>query len=54
MGALAGAACAGMGMLPGFVAGYLVAFLVKYIEKKMPAGFQNLQDGYWEAKPTIK
>ncbi|MET3207420.1 UNVERIFIED_CONTAM: hypothetical protein ABIC26_000354 [Paenibacillus sp. PvR008] len=40
MGALAGASCA--------------AFLVKYIEKKMPAGFQNLQDGYWKAKPTIK
>jgi fructose-specific phosphotransferase system IIC component len=33
-----GVACAGMGLLPGFIAGYLVAFLVKIIEKKVPAG----------------
>lgn len=33
-----GVACAGMGLLPGFIAGYLVAFLVKVIEKKVPAG----------------
>ncbi|MBO1512478.1 PTS sugar transporter subunit IIC [Metabacillus bambusae] len=35
---LLGVSCAGMGLLPGFIAGYLVAFLVKIIEKKMPAG----------------
>jgi fructose-specific phosphotransferase system IIC component len=33
-----GVSCAGMGLLPGFIAGYLVAFLVKIIEKKVPAG----------------
>ncbi|MCL6572317.1 MAG: PTS sugar transporter subunit IIC [Bacillus sp. (in: Bacteria)] len=33
-----GVACAGLGLLPGFIAGYLVAFLVKLIEKKVPGG----------------
>ncbi|MGM0878359.1 MAG: PTS sugar transporter subunit IIC [Bacillota bacterium] len=33
-----GVSCAGLGLLPGFIAGYLVSFLVKIIEKKMPAG----------------
>ncbi|MGG4268245.1 PTS sugar transporter subunit IIC [Peribacillus simplex] len=35
---LLGVSCAGLGLLPGFFAGYLVAFLVKVIEKKVPAG----------------
>ncbi|MFC0470873.1 PTS sugar transporter subunit IIC [Halalkalibacter kiskunsagensis] len=30
--------CAGLGLLPGFIAAYLVAFLVKAIEKKVPGG----------------
>jgi fructose-specific phosphotransferase system IIC component len=33
-----GVSCAGLGLLPGFIAGYLVAFLVKWIEKKVPGG----------------
>lgn len=33
-----GVSCAGLGLLPGFFAGYLVAFLVKQIEKRVPAG----------------
>lgn len=33
-----GVSCAGLGLLPGFIAGYLVAFLVKLIEKKVPGG----------------
>ncbi|GAC40817.1 PTS sugar transporter subunit IIC [Paenibacillus popilliae] len=35
---LLGAACAGTGLLPGFIAGYLVSFIVKLIEKKVPGG----------------
>lgn len=35
---LLGVSCAGLGLLPGFFAGYLVSFLVKIIEKKTPAG----------------
>ncbi|WP_153126876.1 PTS sugar transporter subunit IIC [Peribacillus tepidiphilus] len=35
---LLGVSCAGLGLLPGFFAGYAVAFLVKVIEKKVPAG----------------
>ncbi len=34
-----GVSCAGLGLLPGFIAGYLVAFIVKKIEEKVPAGF---------------
>ncbi|MFY0760410.1 PTS sugar transporter subunit IIC [Metabacillus dongyingensis] len=37
-----GVSCAGLGLLPGFFAGYLVAFLVKVIEKKTPAGLDLL------------
>lgn len=33
-----GAACAGMGLLPGFIAGYLLSFVVKKIEEKVPDG----------------
>jgi fructose-specific phosphotransferase system IIC component len=33
-----GVSCAGLGLLPGFIAGYLVAFLAKLIEKKVPGG----------------
>lgn len=35
---LLGVCCAGLGLLPGFIAGYLVAFLVKLVEKKVPGG----------------
>ncbi|WP_210364176.1 PTS sugar transporter subunit IIC [Bacillus sp. REN3] len=35
---LLGVSVAGLGLLPGFIAGYLVAFLVKVIEKKVPGG----------------
>ncbi|WP_028392152.1 PTS sugar transporter subunit IIC [Bacillus cihuensis] len=35
---LLGVSCAGLGLLPGFFAGYIVAFLVLVIEKKVPAG----------------
>lgn len=33
-----GVSCAGLGLLPGFIAGYLVSFIVKKIEQKVPAG----------------
>ncbi|SHJ68795.1 PTS sugar transporter subunit IIC [Tepidibacter formicigenes] len=35
---LIGAACAGLGILPGFLAGYLLSFIVPKIEEKVPAG----------------
>lgn len=35
---LIGLACSGFGILPGFIAGYLAAFVVKFLEKKVPAG----------------
>lgn len=34
-----GVSSAGLGLLPGFIAGYLVSFLVKKMEEKIPAGF---------------
>ncbi len=37
-----GAACAGLGMLPGFFAGYLMSFIVKKIEEKVPPGLDLL------------
>lgn len=33
-----GVSCAGLGLLPGFVTGYLMSFVVKKIEKKVPDG----------------
>ncbi|PZO94182.1 PTS sugar transporter subunit IIC [Streptococcus halichoeri] len=33
-----GLATSGFGILPGFIAGYLVSFLVKWMEKKIPGG----------------
>ena len=33
-----GLTCLNFKILPGFIAGYLVAFVVKYLEKKVPAG----------------
>ncbi|MBM7701825.1 PTS sugar transporter subunit IIC [Metabacillus iocasae] len=33
-----GVVCSGLGLLPGFFAGYVMAFVVKFIEKKAPAG----------------
>jgi len=33
-----GVSCAGLGLLPGFIAGYLISFIVRFIEKKVPDG----------------
>lgn len=35
---LTGLAVSGYGILPGFIAGYLTAYVVKFLEKKVPAG----------------
>lgn len=35
---LTGLACSGFGILPGFIAGYLISYVVKFLEKKVPAG----------------
>lgn len=35
---LVGLSVAGYGILPGFIAGYITAFVVKFFEKKVPAG----------------
>lgn len=35
---LIGLSCSGLGILPGFIAGYLMSFVVKYLEKKLPGG----------------
>ncbi|CAM4072347.1 transcriptional regulator [Bacillus manliponensis] len=39
---LIGIACSGFGILPGFFAGYTVAFVVKFLERKLPAGVEFL------------
>ena len=35
---MTGLACANFGILPGFIAGYLISYVVKFLEKKVPAG----------------
>lgn len=35
---LIGLTCSGLGILPGFIAGYLMSFVVKFLEKKLPGG----------------
>ncbi|WP_298042197.1 PTS sugar transporter subunit IIC [uncultured Clostridium sp.] len=35
---LVGLACSGFGILPGFIAGYLISYVIKLLEKKVPAG----------------
>ncbi|GAA0071806.1 PTS fructose transporter subunit IIC [Clostridium sardiniense] len=35
---LIGLSCSGLGILPGFIAGYLMSFVVKFLEKKLPGG----------------
>lgn len=35
---MTGLACANFGILPGFIAGYLISYVVKCLEKKVPAG----------------
>lgn len=35
---LVGLTCLNFKILPGFIAGYLVSFVIKYLEKKVPAG----------------
>ncbi|OUA98499.1 PTS sugar transporter subunit IIC [Bacillus thuringiensis] len=39
---LIGIATSGFGILPGFSAGYVCAFIVKFLEKKLPAGLEFL------------
>lgn len=36
---VAGLACGGYGILPGFIAGYIVGLISPYIEKHLPVGF---------------
>lgn len=35
---LVGLTCSGFGILPGFIAGYLISYVIKFFEKKIPAG----------------
>ncbi|WP_298840843.1 PTS sugar transporter subunit IIC [Clostridium sp.] len=35
---LLGLSCSGLGIIPGFIAGYFMSSVVKYLEKKLPAG----------------
>lgn len=35
---LVGLTVSGFGILPGFIAGYLISFIVRFLEKKVPAG----------------
>ncbi|WP_331497250.1 PTS sugar transporter subunit IIC, partial [Romboutsia ilealis] len=35
---LVGLTVSGFGILPGFIAGYLVSFVIKFLEEKVPAG----------------
>ncbi|NFI03178.1 MULTISPECIES: PTS sugar transporter subunit IIC [unclassified Clostridium] len=35
---LTGLACANFGILPGFIAGYLISYVIKFLEEKVPAG----------------
>ncbi|WP_024614257.1 PTS sugar transporter subunit IIC [Clostridium sp. Ade.TY] len=35
---LIGLSCSSLGILPGFIAGYLMSFVVKFLEKKLPGG----------------
>ena len=35
---LAGLSCSGFGILPGFIAGYLISYVINFLEKKVPAG----------------
>lgn len=35
---LIGLSCSGLGILPGFIAGYLMSFVVKFLEKNLPGG----------------
>ncbi|MBN8250125.1 PTS sugar transporter subunit IIC [Priestia flexa] len=37
-----GVVCSGLGLLPGFFAGYIMAFAMKVVEKKAPAGLDLL------------
>ncbi|KKY02371.1 MULTISPECIES: PTS sugar transporter subunit IIC [Paraclostridium] len=39
---LLGITCSGLGILPGFIAGYLMSFAVKYLEEKVPPGLDLL------------
>lgn len=39
---LLGITCSGLGILPGFIAGYLMSFVVKYVEEKVPPGIDLL------------
>ena len=39
---LLGITCSGLGILPGFIAGYLMSFAVKFLEEKVPPGLDLL------------
>lgn len=50
---VAGLACGGYGILPGFVAGYIVGLVSPYIEKKLPEGI-NLIAGALMVAPLAR
>ena len=50
---VAGLACGGYGILPGFVAGYIVGLVSPYIEKKLPEGL-NLIVGALMVAPLAR
>lgn len=50
---VAGLACGGYGILPGFVAGYIVGLVSPYIEKKLPEGI-NLIAGALVVAPLAR
>ena len=50
---VAGLACGGYGILPGFVAGYIVGLVSPYIEKKLPEGL-NLIAGALMVAPLAR
>lgn len=35
---LIGLTCSGLGILPGFIAGYLMSFVIKFLEERLPSG----------------
>ena len=51
---LIGIATSGFGILPGFFAGYVCAFVVKFLEKKLPAGVEFLAILFIAAAPISR
>lgn len=50
---VAGVACGGLGILPGFLAGYVVGFLAPILEKKLPEGL-NIVVGALVVAPVAR